>query len=148
MAALCLGAALGGIEVNLWPDQKQAKRGQGKSAEDINHVMLMSQQRGETNQHEPKHHSRSSQTAQVSCIGVDQEKQKRRVERGKEIVRRVYPAEPIEERAQQTLGMRSRKGEAKRHDQETNARKKDRTRDPHDEHFEFPRIAKKKRRRD
>src|SRR4029450_892242 len=105
MAGLCLRAALGGIEVNLWPDKKEAKRGQGKSAEDIDHVMLMSQQRRETNQHEPEHHSGSFRTAQMPRRGVDQEKQKRRVERGKEIVRRVESAEPIEERAQPTLSM-------------------------------------------
>ena len=110
--------------------------------------MLMSQQRGETNQHEPGHHSESFRTAQMPRIGVDQEKQKRGMERGKEIVRRVYPAEPIEQGAQPTLGMRSRKGEAKRHDQETNACKENRTRDPRDEHFELPRLAKKNWRHD
>src|SRR4030095_2839782 len=139
MAAFCLGAALGGIEVNLWPDKKEAKRGQGKSAEDIDHVMLKSQQRRETNQHEPEHHSGSLHTAQMPRIGVDEEKQKRCVERGKEIVRRVDSAEPIEERAQPTLSLRSWKGEAKRHNQETNACKKNRTRHPRDEHFKLPR---------
>src|SRR4030095_11610668 len=113
MAALCLGAALGGIEVNLWPDKKEAKRGQGKSAEDIDHVMLKSQQRRETNQHEPEHHGGSFRTAQVPRIGVDQEKQKRCVERGKEIVRRVYAAAPIEARAQPALSMRLGRGDVK-----------------------------------
>lgn len=148
MAALCLGAAIGGIEANFWPDKKEAKRGQGKSAEDIDHVMLLSQQRGETNQHEPQHHGGSSQATQVPRVGVDQEKQKRGVERGKEIVRRIHPPEPIEDRAEPTLSVRSRKREPKRRGQETNAGKNDRARNPRDEYFELPHIAEKKWRRD
>ena len=45
-------------------------------------------------------------------VCVEEEKQKGRMKRRKEIIRRIDPAEPIEERAQPTGRVRSRKSEA------------------------------------
>lgn len=85
MVALCLGTPVGGIEKKFWRDKKEANRRQGQTAEDIDHVMLMSQECGKTYQHEPKHHRGLRQTAQMPRIGVDQEKQERGVSEGKRL---------------------------------------------------------------
>lgn len=110
--------------------------------------MLVGQERRKTDQDEPQHHSEPRGTAQVSGISVDQEKEQSGVQRGKEIVGRVEPAEPIKERAQPSLCMRPGQSEAQRNCEKENSSHHDRTRHSRHEYLQLALGAEKEGRRD
>jgi len=49
-----------------------ATGGQDKTADNINNMVLMSEEWRKSNEKEPKQHHRSHETAQVAGVGVDQ----------------------------------------------------------------------------
>ena len=110
--------------------------------------MLMGEERRKRNEGKPDHHQDARETAEVSGIGIDQKHEERGVEGGKEIVRRIQSAEPIEKRAEPLFGARSRKSETERQGEKTNSGECDRGRHLPDIDSQSPLTSKQKWRRD
>ena len=110
--------------------------------------MLMGEERRKRNEGKPDHHQDAREATEVSRIGIDQKHEERGMQRGKEIVRRIQPAEPIEKRAEPSLSARSRKSETEREGEKTNSGERDRGRHSPDIDSQPPLTSKQKWRRD
>jgi hypothetical protein len=148
MAAACLEVWGRRIEGKVFPDSKAAAGCEGEATHYIDEVVLMREERRKCNEGKPDHHQIARETAEMSGIGIDQEDEEGDMEGGKEIVRRIQAAEPIEKRTQPSLGARSRKSETERKGEEANTGERDRGRHAPPIDSQASLTPKKKRRRD
>lgn len=148
MAAACLVVWRRRIERKLFSNGKGAAGRETESAQNIDEMMLMGEERRKRNEGKPDHHHDAREAAEVSGIGIDQKHEERGMQRWKEIVRRIQPAEPIEKRAEPSLSARSRKSKTEREGEKTNSGERDRGRDSPDIDSQLPLASKQKWRRD
>ncbi len=100
----------------------EAISGQDKTTDDIDDVVLVSEQRRETDKKEPKHRREQENAAKISSVEIDQEQQQRGMQRREKIKGRIHSAKPIKDCAEPSAGIRARESEAQGKKQKANAR--------------------------
>src|SRR5690242_17208247 len=83
--------------------------------------MLISENRRKDDENKPNDDRHATGSAGVTDVNVSQNQHQRGVERRKQIEGRIHSAKPIENRAEPTAGMRTRKCEPEREKQKTNS---------------------------
>ncbi len=80
-------------------------------------MVLVSEQRREADEKEPKHRREQENAAKISRVEIDQKQQQRGVQRREKIKGRIHSAKPIKDRAEPSAGMRARESKAQREKQ-------------------------------
>src|SRR5947199_9541535 len=99
---------------------------ENKATDDVDDVVLVSEQWRETDEKEPKHDGEKENAVKFSRVKIDQEQQERGVQRREKIKGRIHSAKPIEDRAEPSARVRTRKSEAQRQKQKAKTGKENR----------------------
>src|SRR4029077_5997674 len=126
----------------------EAISGQDKTTDDVDDVVLVSKQRRETDEKEPKHRHEQENAAKISRVEIDQEQQQRGVQRREKIKGRVHSAKPIKDRAEPSAGIRARESKAQREKQQANTGNENCGYDPPRKYPQFLVRSTKERGRD
>ena len=108
-------------EGKFWSDQAKARCRQNKTANNIDYVVLVGQDRRKTDQEKPNHHRKARDPRKRPHVNVSQEHQQCGMQRRKKVVGRVHPAEPVKQSAEPSVGLPLSKRESERKREETNS---------------------------
>src|SRR5262252_1487288 len=94
-----------------FPKKPKTNAGQNKTADDVDHMMLIRENWRQRDQDEPHHGRNADETARVTKINIHQNQHECRMQRWKQIIGCVHAAKPIKKRTEPSISVWSRKRE-------------------------------------